>query len=79
MAMIDHLFDNHKYCDNKWCHKKRREEEQDQCNEVGSERNKTGYYRCKIEDEELYDNLVGLYEPYISEDCIIQCKHEFYT
>ncbi len=58
---------------------KRREVEPDQCNKVGSERNKTGYYRCKVEDAELYNHLVELYEPYISEKRNEQSKHEFDT
>ena len=27
MVPLDHLFDDHKHCDSRWCHKKRREED----------------------------------------------------
>ena len=79
MAPLDHLFDDHKHCDSSWCHKKRREEDPKQCNEVGSERNKEGYYRNKKDDAELYAKLCELYQPYITEERITQCKHEFDT
>ena len=26
MAPLDHIFDDHKYCNSRWCHKERREE-----------------------------------------------------
>ena len=58
---------------------KRREEDPKQCNEVGSERNKEGYYRNKKDDAELYAKLCELYQPYITEEHITQCKHEFDT
>ena len=79
MAPLDHLFNDHQHCDSRWCHKKRNEEDSEKCNEVGSERNKEGYYRCKTEDGELYETLCELYGPYITTERITQCKHEFDT
>ena len=72
MAPLDHLFDDHKHCDSRWCHKKRREDIPKQCNEVDSERNKK-------DDAELYAKLCELHALYITEDRITQCKHEFDT
>ena len=79
MAPLDHLFDDHKHCDSRWCHKKRREADLEQYNEVGSERNKEGYYRYNTDDAELYAKLCELYEPSITEERITQCKYEVDT
>ena len=79
MAPIDHLFDDHGHCDSSWCHKKAIEEKKIKYKEVGSERSREGYYRCKVKDKELYESLCDLYEPYITEERIGQCKHEFET
>ena len=79
MAPIDHLFDDHKYCDSTWCHKKAQEEKKINWNDGKSDRNRMGYYRCKVKDKELYEKLCVLYQPYITEERIEQCRHEFET
>ena len=79
MAPIDHLFDDHTHCESSWCHKKAMEENKIKSKEIGSERSREGYYRCKVKDKELYESLCDLYRPYITEERIGQCKHEFET
>ena len=79
MAPIDHLFDDHKYCDSTWCHKKAQEENKMNLEDMKSDRNRMGYYRCKVEDKELYEKLCELYKPYITKERIKQCRHEFET
>ena len=79
MAPIDHLFDDHKYCDSTWCHKKAQEENKINLEDMKSDCNRMGYYRCKVKDKELYEKLCELYKPYITEERIKQCQHEFET
>ena len=79
MAPLDHLFDDHKHCDSTWCHKKAEEEGKIECGVGKSERKRKGYYRCKEKDKELYNSLCELYKPYITEERIEQCQHEFET
>ena len=79
MAPIDHLFDDHKYCDSTWCHKKAQEENKMNLEDMKSNCNRMGYYRCKVEDKELYEKLCELYKPYITKERIKQCRHEFET
>ena len=79
MAPLDHLFDDHKHCDSSWCHKKAEEDGTMECEVVPSERKRKGYYRCKENDKELYNSLYELYKPYIIEERIEQCRHEFET
>ena len=47
--------------------------------DMKSDRNRMGYYRCKVEDKELYEKLCELYKPYITKERIEQCQHEFET
>ena len=70
MAPLDHLFDDHKHCDGSWCHKRAEEETRMECKVATSERNRKGYYRCKVKDKELYESLCELYKPYITEEQI---------
>ena len=79
MAPLDYLLDSRQHYDSSWCQKKRQEESPGECNEVGSEQNNMGYYRCKIDDVDLYNNLCELCKPHITEEHITQCNHELDT
>ena len=79
MAPLDHMFDDHHLCDSKWCYKKRAEEDTMLSADEKSERMKSGYYRSKTEDLDIYNELKEKYAFYTTEEKIKQCKHEFDT
>eukprot|EP00957_Ditylum_brightwellii_P083518 6349025-Ditylum_brightwellii.AAC.1 len=51
-AVIEHLFNNHFYCD-KWCKRQRRLDKGLPLEGSGDNKDKA-YYRCKIKDNDLY-------------------------
>ena len=79
MSPLDHMFDDHRTCDSKWCDKNRIEENKKISVDNKVERMKEEYYRCTVKYKELYEKLYKKYDFYTTEEKIIQCKHEFDT
>jgi len=46
---------------------------------VMMERNDRGYYRCKVKDKKLYDEIMGVYSRFITPDMLIQLNHMWST
>ena len=46
---------------------------------VMMERNNRGYYRCKVKDKKLYDEIMGVYSRFITPDMLIQLNHMWST
>ena len=42
---------------------------------VMMERNNRGYYRCKVKDKKLYDEIMGVYSRFIHPDMLVQLNH----
>ena len=118
-SVLEHLFDDHRYCDRKWCirlrqqtrnmclpcdgpparKKKRfdrppsperssplaespapsgeshqmRNTEEDGMNK----RNKRGYYRSKVEHQNLYKQMKEIFEKLTSDDRLRECHHRY--
>ena len=71
--MVEHLFNHHEYCDEKWCQPKlnarlKRKEE-------GSQ----SHYRCKEKDKELYTQTWKAYRPFTTPTRLKESLHEFDT
>ena len=46
---------------------------------VMMERNDRGYYRCKVKDKKLYDEIMGVYSRFITPDMLMQLNHMWST
>ena len=46
---------------------------------VMMERNDRGYYRCKVKDKKLYDEIMGVYSRFITRDMLEQLNHKWST
>ena len=71
--MVEHLFNHHEYCDEKWCQPKlnarlKRKEE-------GSQ----SHYRCKEKDKELYTQIWKAYRPFTTPTRLKESLHDFDT
>ena len=44
-----------------------------------AERYKSGYYRCKVKHAEVYEQILTLYKPYITEEALKILAHPFTT
>ena len=43
------------------------------------DRNDRGYYRCKVKDKKLYDEIMGVYARFITRDMLVQLNHMWST
>ena len=79
MAPLDPFFDDYHLCDTNRCYKNRVEEDMTLPVDGKTDRMKTGYYICKVEDKYLYKTLCEKYEFYTIEENTTQPNHEFDT
>ena len=70
-AVLEHHFDNHQYCADKWCQRKT----QTQQERLASGR----YYRCKTKDALLYNALEKLLSRFLSLQNLREVSHGFDT
>ena len=75
-APIEHIFDNHEFCHAEWCHRKREIEAGVKESSKG-----VGYYRDKsnVVDREVYDQIKKAYSPYVTDERLEECYHEYDT
>jgi hypothetical protein len=66
-CVVEHLFDNHEFCDEKWCPKKQ-----------GKNMEK-GRYRCKEKNAKLYAQLTDIAAPYMTEKMLAEANHPYDT
>jgi hypothetical protein len=66
-AVLEHHFDNHDDCSNKWCRRKQETPEQ----RLASRR----YYRCKTNDAKLYEALGNLLSRFLTYDNLKEVAH----
>ena len=72
-AVVEHLFNEHMYCDVKWCKPKQ---------QMGKEKKEEGsqsFYRCKKKDKKLYHQLLKVYEPFTTAKRLQESLHPFDT
>ena len=85
MAPLNHLFDDHALCDPSWCHKRKKLDKEQSSGDDGppvdpkDERDSKTYYRSKVSNGKLYDEMAIKYEHYISKEYLQQCQHSFDT
>ena len=66
-AVLEHHFDNHEFCNDTWCRRKK---------ETPEERQKSKrYYRDKKEDKALYDVIEAIMEKYITQERLADMAH----
>ena len=80
LAVIKHLFDNHEYCNSRWCRpkiileiKERIRVSNDE-DEIKRENDKLNviqrtvqlFYRCKVKDKVLYQQMRDAHQPFIN-------------
>ena len=85
-AVLEHLFDNHHYCDESWCHAKRMQNQRlnSPDGEEGGEKDAFEQkeppthpykYRNKITDKELYDQMLKAFEPFLKPERLMESLH----
>ena len=89
-AVLEHLFNNHEFCDPKWCVPLRRRKKPNDENstmngslfpneslpdDVEGTSSRVTFYRSKIEDKVLYDQMKGAYQPYITPERCMESLH----
>ena len=72
-AVVEHLFNKHMYCDEKWCRPKKHMNEQKK--EEGSQ----SFYRCKKKYKKLYQQILNVYEPFTTAKRLQESLHPFDT
>ena len=72
-AVVEHLFDNYEYCDERWCKPKRKQngKEEKDLNQ--------SFYRSKIKDTKLYNQIWNTYKPFTTETRLKDSLHMFDT
>ena len=93
-AVLEHLFNDHTYCDPKWCVPLRLSQDYEQDsnenivdiaedimepNHENIDSNKDKYYRSKTEHSELYSQMKKAYEPYVTPERLKESLHPFDT
>ena len=66
-AVLEHHFDNHEYCSEKWCKRKSETEEQRSLS--------TKQYRCKVKNKNLYLSLKSVVDKYVTKERLVECAH----
>jgi hypothetical protein len=64
---VEHLLDNHDFCDEKWCQKKQ-----------GKNMEK-GQYWCKEKHAKLYEQLKAIAKPYMTKKMLVDANHPYNT
>ena len=92
-AVIEHVFDSHVYCNSRWCRPKRilelrekirvskDEDEIKKDNEKLKEMERTvqSFYRCKVKDKFLYQQMKNTYQPFTNEERLQESLHSYST
>ena len=93
LAVIEHLFDSHDYCNSRWCRPKRilelREKIivskdkddniKDNAKLIEMQRTVQSFYRCKVKDKVLYQQMRDAYEPFTKEERLRESLHSYST
>jgi hypothetical protein len=75
IAVLEHHFENHVYCDGSWCARKSKSAKQ-----LEAERRQPGrYYRCKERDSEKYKLLKLIVDKYITIKKLKEVAHGYST
>ena len=72
-AVVEHLFDNHEFCDVKW------RKPLKQLKEGGEKELSQSYYRNKIDDAKLYEQIWNIYKPFTTREHLLKSLHPFDT
>ena len=72
-TVVEHLFDNHEYYDEWWCKPKRKQ------NGKEEEELSQSFYRSKIKDAKLYNQIRNTYKPFTTETRLKKSLHMFDT
>ena len=61
-VVVEHLFDNHEFCNKKWCKplKQNQEEKEKELSQ--------SYYRSTINDAKLYEQIWNAYKPFTTRE-----------
>ena len=89
-VVIEHLFNNHEYCDSRWCRPKKlletnsknkevSESYNDIKNNIEIQRIKVSYYRNKTKDSTLYNQMNRTYLLFTTEERLKESLHKFST
>ena len=90
-AVIEYLFNNHEYCNSRWCrpkklletnrkNKKESENNEETKNNIEIQRTKVSYYRSKTKDSTLYNQMNRTYLPFATEEPPLkESLHKFLT
>ena len=88
-AVIEHLFNNHEYCDSRWCRPKKlleknkknevSESNEERLKNIEIQRTKVSYYRSKTKDSTLYNQMNKSYLPFTTEERLKESLHNFST
>ena len=88
-AVIEHLFNNHEYCDSRWCRPKKliernkknelSESNEERLKNIEIQRTKFSYYRSKTKDSTLSDQMTWCYLPFTTEERLKESLHKFST
>ena len=70
-AVVEHLFENHEFCNVKWCKPLKRFKE-------GGDLSQS-YYRSKINDAKLYEQIWNVYKPFTTRERLQEFLHLFDT
>ena len=81
------MFNNHEYCDSRWCRPKKllernKKNELSESNEgrlkkIEIQRTKFSYYRSKTKDTTLSDQMTRCYLPFTTEERLKKSLHNF--
>ena len=72
-SVVEHLFNDHIYCDEKWCQPKK------EMNEKKKEEGSQSFYRSKKKDKKLYLQIWKVYEPFTTPKQPQESLHLFDT
>ena len=93
LAVIEHLFDSNVYCNSRWCRPKRiielrekirvSKDEDDiiKDNEklTAIQRTVHSFYRCKVKDKVIYQQMKDAYQPFTNEERLQESLHSYST
>ena len=72
-AVVEHLFDNHELCDKKWCKPLKQQIER------GGKEHSQSYYRNKIDDAKLHQQIWDAYRSFTTRERLQESLHPFDT